>query len=129
MMAFHDIRLGGPLVIWSYCMLKLISNFHRKSISSKYNIFLIYIYIYIYICIYICICIYIVFNMPSIYAAKSDTICNQFAQIQTQAPCNFDNLNLLVFVCHCCLPLLAVPLTFFLIRKRMPACLNVLLDT
>jgi hypothetical protein len=33
--------------------------------------------------------------------------------------CNFDNLSTLVAVCHCLLPLLAIPLTFLLIPNKL----------
>lgn len=46
------------------------------------------------------------------------TYTYQFAGIKTKDPCNFDNLNLLVFVCHCALPLIAIPLTFVLIPDK-----------
>jgi len=42
----------------------------------------------------------------------------QVAGIKTTEPCNFDNLNLLIGVCHCLLPLVAVPLTFILIPDK-----------
>jgi hypothetical protein len=36
-----------------------------------------------------------------------------------QKGCNFENLSLLVAVCHCLLPLLAIPLTFLLIPDKL----------
>mmetsp|Transcript_27998 Transcript_27998/g.58315 ORF Transcript_27998/g.58315 Transcript_27998/m.58315 type:complete len:98 (-) Transcript_27998:109-402(-) len=43
----------------------------------------------------------------------------EVAGIKTTAPCNFENLSTLVLVCHCLLPLLAVPLIFWLIPNKL----------
>mmetsp|Transcript_80293 Transcript_80293/g.215210 ORF Transcript_80293/g.215210 Transcript_80293/m.215210 type:complete len:128 (+) Transcript_80293:1336-1719(+) len=39
--------------------------------------------------------------------------------VSTTAPCNFENLSTLVLVCHCILPLFAVPLVFLLIPNKL----------
>ena len=39
--------------------------------------------------------------------------------MSTTEPCEFKNLSMLVFVCHCLLPLCAVPLVFLLIPDRL----------
>ncbi len=38
--------------------------------------------------------------------------------MKTTYPCDFSNLNTLVLVCHCLLPLINVPLTFILIPNK-----------
>jgi hypothetical protein len=43
----------------------------------------------------------------------------QEAGVSTTEPCDFKNLSMLVFVCHCLLPLLAVPLVFLLIPNKL----------
>ena len=43
----------------------------------------------------------------------------QEAGVSTTEPCDFKNLSMLVFVCHCVLPLLAVPLVFLLIPNKL----------
>ena len=48
---------------------------------------------------------------------------DEFAGMKTEEKngegCNFDNLSTLVAVCHCLLPLLAIPLTFLLIPNKL----------
>jgi len=41
------------------------------------------------------------------------------AGVKTTGVCDFSNLNWLVLVCHCLLPLIAVPLTFILIPDAL----------
>eukprot|EP00053_Salpingoeca_punica_P018716 m.184662 g.184662 ORF g.184662 m.184662 type:complete len:708 (-) comp17489_c0_seq6:1685-3808(-) len=41
----------------------------------------------------------------------------ELLDVQTTVPCNFSNLPLLITLCHIALPLLTVPLTFWLIPK------------
>ena len=38
---------------------------------------------------------------------------------QEGGECNFENLSMLVAICHCLLPLLAIPLTFVLIPDKL----------
>jgi hypothetical protein len=43
----------------------------------------------------------------------------QAVGVSTTEPCEFKNLSMLVFVCHCLLPLLSVPLVFLLIPNKL----------
>eukprot|EP00283_Hemiselmis_rufescens_P025926 CAMPEP_0173441318 /NCGR_PEP_ID=MMETSP1357-20121228/23893_1 /TAXON_ID=77926 /ORGANISM="Hemiselmis rufescens, Strain PCC563" /LENGTH=550 /DNA_ID=CAMNT_0014406887 /DNA_START=22 /DNA_END=1670 /DNA_ORIENTATION=+ len=58
-------------------------------------------------------------NFGGVVSSQIGIYATQYANIQTDAPCNFDNLTTLVAVCHCLLPLLAVPLTFILIPDKL----------
>lgn len=54
-------------------------------------------------------------NFGGVVSSQIGIYATQFSGIETQEPCNFEQLNMLVAICHCILPLLAVPLTFCLI--------------
>jgi hypothetical protein len=54
-----------------------------------------------------------------VVSSQIGIFATQAAKIETSEPCNFDNLTLLVAVCHCLLPLLAIPLTFVLIPDKL----------
>jgi folate/biopterin transporter len=63
-------------------------------------------------------------NFGGVVSSQLGVFASQWAGIKTTeengAKCNFDNLNMLVFVCHVALPVIAIPLTFVLIpNKRM----------
>jgi len=58
-------------------------------------------------------------NFGGVVSSQIGIYAIQYAGIKTTAPCNFDNLNTLVLVCHCLLPLIAVPLTFLLIPNKL----------
>ncbi|KAJ1483458.1 folate-biopterin transporter [Baffinella frigidus] len=57
-------------------------------------------------------------NFGSVASSQIGIYASQYMGIQTTAPCNFENLNTLVLVCHCLLPLLCIPLTFLLIPNK-----------
>ena len=58
-------------------------------------------------------------NFGGVVSSQIGLYAIGLAGVKTTAPCNFDNLSTLVGVCHCALPLLAVPLTFWLIPNRL----------
>lgn len=63
-------------------------------------------------------------NFGGVVSSQLGVYASQVAGIKTTEKegeeCNFDNLNMLVFICHVLLPLIAIPLTFVLIpNKRM----------
>ncbi|EKX41851.1 hypothetical protein GUITHDRAFT_88253 [Guillardia theta CCMP2712] len=59
-------------------------------------------------------------NFGGVVSSQIGVYATQAAGIKTKDPCDFENLNMLVLVCHCLLPLIAIPLTFLLIpNKRM----------
>ena len=63
-------------------------------------------------------------NFGGVVSSQLGVFASQYAGIKTTEKegeqCNFDNLNMLVFICHVLLPLIAIPLTFVLIpNKRM----------
>jgi len=62
-------------------------------------------------------------NFGGVVSSQLGIYATEFAGIQTEddgeAGCNFENLSLLVAVCHCLLPLLAIPLTFLLIPDKL----------
>jgi len=57
-------------------------------------------------------------NFGGVVSSQIGIYATQAAGIKSTVPCNFDQLNTLVGVCHCLLPLLAVPLTFILIPDK-----------
>jgi folate/biopterin transporter len=57
-------------------------------------------------------------NFGGVVSSQIGIYATQAFGIKTKEPCNFDNLNMLVFICHCLLPLIAVPLTFVLIPNK-----------
>lgn len=58
-------------------------------------------------------------NFGGVVSSQIGIYATQYAKIETSEPCNFDNLTPLVGICHCLLPLLAIPLTFFLIPDKL----------
>eukprot|EP00286_Rhodomonas_abbreviata_P018291 CAMPEP_0181310308 /NCGR_PEP_ID=MMETSP1101-20121128/12516_1 /TAXON_ID=46948 /ORGANISM="Rhodomonas abbreviata, Strain Caron Lab Isolate" /LENGTH=570 /DNA_ID=CAMNT_0023416927 /DNA_START=15 /DNA_END=1727 /DNA_ORIENTATION=+ len=54
-------------------------------------------------------------NFGGVVSSQIGIYATQYANIKTEEPCNFDNLAWLVGICHCILPLFAIPLTFVLI--------------
>jgi folate/biopterin transporter len=61
-------------------------------------------------------------NFGGVVSSQLGVYASQFAGIRTTEKdgekCNFDNLNMLVFVCHIALPVIAIPLTFILIPNK-----------
>ncbi len=61
-------------------------------------------------------------NFGGVVSSQLGVYASQFAGIKTTEKdgekCNFDNLNMLVFVCHIALPVIAIPLTFILIPNK-----------
>eukprot|EP00960_Hanusia_phi_P050335 760158-Hanusia_phi.AAC.1 len=58
-------------------------------------------------------------NFGGVVSSQIGVYATQAAGIKTKEPCDFENLNMLVLVCHCLLPLIAIPLTFVLIPNKV----------
>eukprot|EP00290_Baffinella_frigidus_P011892 CAMPEP_0180150054 /NCGR_PEP_ID=MMETSP0986-20121125/21212_1 /TAXON_ID=697907 /ORGANISM="non described non described, Strain CCMP2293" /LENGTH=519 /DNA_ID=CAMNT_0022096899 /DNA_START=162 /DNA_END=1718 /DNA_ORIENTATION=- len=58
-------------------------------------------------------------NFGGVVSSQVGIYAVSVAGIKTTGECDFQNLGWLVFVCHCLLPLLAVPLTFILIPDML----------
>ena len=62
-------------------------------------------------------------NFGGVVSSQLGIFATELAGISTEVTdsqeCNFDNLAWLVAVCHCLLPLLAIPLTFLLIPDKL----------
>jgi len=58
-------------------------------------------------------------NFGGTVSSQVGIYLTQLAGIESTGRCNFDNLGPLVGVCHCLLPLLAIPLTFLLIPDKL----------
>eukprot|EP00802_Teleaulax_amphioxeia_P003947 Tamp_03950.p2 GENE.Tamp_03950~~Tamp_03950.p2 ORF type:complete len:496 (-),score=123.98 Tamp_03950:2008-3375(-) len=60
-------------------------------------------------------------NFGGVVSSQLGIFATEAAGIVTDEDkgCNFDNLSMLVAICHCALPLLAIPLTFLLIPDKL----------
>mmetsp|Transcript_23524 Transcript_23524/g.47952 ORF Transcript_23524/g.47952 Transcript_23524/m.47952 type:complete len:154 (+) Transcript_23524:42-503(+) len=58
-------------------------------------------------------------NFGGVVSSQIGIYATQWSGVKTTEPCDFSNLGTLVLVCHCLLPLIAVPLTFWLIPNKL----------